>query len=223
MLAPKAIVFDLDGVLLDSERIWRVAFDRYATSLGRTDGSELFDLALGRRRVDCLPDLAAAVARPPEEVERGLNRAMRSLIVDGRLREMPAAKETVRELARGWTLGLASSSVRGFVDEALALISIEDCFRYTLSGDEVERGKPHPEMYLRMADLLGVRAGDCVAIEDSPAGVTAAVAAGMTCIGVHVEPGVAVEAHHLVPDLRAARRLLSTVGTADEAISPARD
>lgn len=212
MLRPSAIVFDLDGVLLDSERVWRVAFDRYAEALGRADGSELFDLALGRRRVDCLPDIAATVGRPPEEVEAGLNGAMRSLIADGQLREMPYAAETVRELARRWTLGLASSSVRGFVDDALALIRIEDCFRRTLSGDEVTRGKPDPEMYLRIAEQLGVRPGDCVAIEDSPAGIGAAVAAGMTCVGVHVEPGVAVEAHHLVPDLRAARRLFAPAG-----------
>jgi HAD superfamily hydrolase (TIGR01509 family) len=214
MLAPTAIVFDLDGVLLDSERVWRVAFARYAAELGRNDGSELFDLALGRRRVDCLPDIAAVVERPPEEVERGLNGAMRSLIADGRLREMPYARETVRELARGRPLGLASSSVRAFVDEALALIGIEDCFRRTLSGDEVDHGKPHPEMYLRIAELLGVPADDCVAIEDSPAGIAAAVAAGMRCVGVHVEPGVAVEAHHLVPDLRAARELFAPAGDA---------
>jgi HAD superfamily hydrolase (TIGR01509 family) len=205
--SPRAIVFDLDGVLLDSERVWRVAFDQYAASLERADGSELFDLALGRRRVDCLPDIAAAVGRPAAEVEEGLNGAMRSLIAAGRLEEMPYARETVRELARGWPLGLASSSVRSFVDEALALIAIEDCFRRVLSGDEVGRGKPDPEMYLRIADLLDVPASDCVAIEDSPAGIDAAVAAGMTCIGVHVEPGAAVAAHHLVPDLRAARAL----------------
>lgn len=208
-LRPTAIIFDLDGVLLDSERLWMVAFANYAAAIGRQDSSNLFDMALGRRRVDCLPDIAAAVDRPPEEVECGLSSAMEALVTGGHLKEMPFAQGTVRRLARDWTLGLASSSVRQFVDDALDLIEIRECFEHTLSGDEVLEGKPHPEMYLAIAELLDVPPSDCVAIEDSAAGVAAAAAAGMTCVGVHFRNRAEAQPDYLVPDLRGAEALFA--------------
>jgi HAD superfamily hydrolase (TIGR01509 family) len=97
---------------------------------------------------------------------------------------LPGAAAAVRSLAARWPLALASSSNRELIDLVLELADFGDAFRVTVSSEEVERGKPAPDVYLAAAHGLGVPAADCVAIEDSSNGLRAAVAAGMTVIAV---------------------------------------
>src|SRR6185503_6155960 len=97
---------------------------------------------------------------------------------------LPGASEAVRALAEHWPLALASSSNRELIDLALELAGFGDAFRVTVSSEEVERGKPAPDVYLAAARGLGVEPTQCVAIEDSSNGLRAAAAAGMTVIAV---------------------------------------
>jgi HAD superfamily hydrolase (TIGR01509 family) len=97
---------------------------------------------------------------------------------------LPGASEAVRALAARWPLGLASSANREVIDLVLELAGFGDAFRVTVSSEEVERGKPAPDVYLAAARGLGVEPAGCVAIEDSSSGLRAADAAGMTVIAV---------------------------------------
>ena len=97
---------------------------------------------------------------------------------------LPGAREAVRSLAGRWALGLASSSNREIIDRVLELAGFAGSFRVTVSSEEVQRGKPAPDVYLEAARRLGVTAACCVAIEDSSNGLRAAAAAGMVVIAV---------------------------------------
>jgi HAD superfamily hydrolase (TIGR01509 family) len=97
---------------------------------------------------------------------------------------LPGAVEAVRRLAARWPLGLASSSNRPVIDAVLASAGLTEYFSATVSGDEVARGKPSPDVYLAAAEKLGVAAGRAAAVEDSSNGLRAGAAAGMLVIAV---------------------------------------
>jgi HAD superfamily hydrolase (TIGR01509 family) len=122
---------------------------------------------------------------------------------------LPGAAETVHALSGRWPLGLASSSNREIIDLVLDLAGLADSFVATVSSEEVDRGKPAPDVYLETARCVGVQADRCVAIEDSSNGLRAAVAAGMAVIAVpnpHYPPdedalGLAAASVHSLRDL----------------------
>ena len=101
-----------------------------------------------------------------------------------RLPLLPGAVEVVRSLASAWPLAVASSANRSLIDLVLELAGLEDAFRATVSSEEVDRGKPAPDVYLEAAARLGVDAEACAAIEDSSNGIRSADAAGMAVIAV---------------------------------------
>ncbi|HVO55076.1 MAG TPA: HAD family phosphatase [Solirubrobacterales bacterium] len=207
-----AVVFDLDGVLVDSEAINRLAFEDYLAGLGLTASDELFAITLGRRPADFGLELAAALGRPLGEVEIGLAAATAARMRSTPLRAMPFAAEAVRALAgAGLPLGLASCSGSGFIGLALAELGVERDFTAIASGEDVERGKPDPEIYRLAAGRLGVLPCTCIAIEDSAPGIAAAQAAGMTCIGVANDLAGAGDlrgADAVAGDLRVAAELV---------------
>jgi len=123
------------------------------------------------------------VPLPPEEI----NRQVVDRVADGyreRVPLLPGAVEAVRSLAEEWPLGLASSSNRPLIDLVLERAGIADSFQVTVSSEEVERGKPAPDVYLEAARRLGVDPDSCAAIEDSTNGIKSAHAAGMAVIAV---------------------------------------
>jgi HAD superfamily hydrolase (TIGR01509 family) len=97
---------------------------------------------------------------------------------------LPGAEGAVRRLASQWPLGLASSSNRPVIDAALAASGLAGCFAATVSSEEVARGKPAPDVYLAVAEALGVTPATCAAIEDSANGIRAAASAGMAVVAV---------------------------------------
>jgi HAD superfamily hydrolase (TIGR01509 family) len=116
-----------------------------------------------------------------------INREVVRRMLDGYRRELPllpGARESVAALSARWPLGLASSSNREVIDLALELAGFLDSFRAAVSSEEVERGKPAPDVYLKVADELGADPSRCVAIEDSSNGLRSAAAAAMTVIAV---------------------------------------
>ena len=181
----EAVVFDLDGVLVDSEQVWDAARrDVVARHGGTWKASATRDM-LGmsspewsRYVVDEL-----RVELRPEEVNRAVVDAM---LVQYReaLPLLPGAREAVRRLADEFALGLASSSNREVIDLVLDEMGVAGCFAASVSSEEVGRGKPAPDVYLEAARRLGVPPDGCTAVEDSENGLRSAHAAGMRVIAI---------------------------------------
>jgi HAD superfamily hydrolase (TIGR01509 family) len=182
---PDAVIFDLDGVLLDSEQRWNEAKESLVRSAGGTWRDEAPVVMMGMSSPEW-----SAYLRDDLGADLGLdeiNAAVVRRMEDGYRRGLPllpGAEEAVRALAARWPLGVASSSNREIIDLFLELAPFSDCFRVAVSSEEVERGKPAPDVYQEAAARLRVGAGRCVAIEDSSNGLRAAVAAGMPVIAV---------------------------------------
>jgi HAD superfamily hydrolase (TIGR01509 family) len=182
---PDAVIFDLDGVLLDSEQRWNEAKEALVRESGGRWREEAPTVMMGMSSPEwsayLRDDLGVKmdVDAISSEVVRRMEDGYRS-----ELPLLPGAEEVVRALAARWSLGLASSSNREIIDLFLELASFGDAFRVAVSSEEVARGKPAPDVYLEAASQLGVDAQRCVAIEDSSNGLRAAAAAGMPVIAV---------------------------------------
>jgi HAD superfamily hydrolase (TIGR01509 family) len=181
----EAVVFDLDGVLLDSEAVWATAREQLVRERGgawRPDAARammgMSSLEWSRYMHDEL-----GVEMPPAEISRAVVGRLERLYRE-RLPLIPGAREAVTSLAGRWPLGLASSANRPIIELVLDLAGMRDSFGATVSSEEVERGKPAPDVYLEAAGRLGVEAEKCAAVEDSSNGLRSGAAAGMTVIAV---------------------------------------
>ena len=180
-----AVVFDLDGVLIDSERAWDAVRRAVTAARGGAWTSAATRALQGMSTPEWSRYLVEqlAAAGPPEELAAQVVEEM----VEGYRADLPllpGAVEAVRGLAARWPLGLASSSPPGVISSVLATAGLDGLFRAVVSSDEVARGKPAPDVYQAAARLLGVPAAACVAVEDSANGLRSAAAAGMTVIAV---------------------------------------
>lgn len=182
---PAAIVFDLDGVLIDSEQRWNGAKEALVREAGGRWREEAPTVMMGMSSPEWAAYLRDDLAVPLEvdEISREVVRRMEEGYRQA-LPLLPGASEAVRALAARWPLGLASSANRELIDLVLELAGFGDAFHVTVSSEEVERGKPAPDVYLAAARGLGVEAAGCVAVEDSSNGLRSAAAAGMTVIAV---------------------------------------
>jgi HAD superfamily hydrolase (TIGR01509 family) len=181
----EAVIFDLDGVLLDSEQVWDEAREQLAKERGgrwhenaQRDMMGMSSLEWSRYMHDVI-----GLPEPPEEISREVVERMAKLYRE-HLPVIPGAREAVERLAAGWPLGLASSSNRELIDLALELLGVKHLFKATVSSEEVARGKPAPDVYLEAARRLGVDPTHAAAIEDSENGIRAAKAAGMRVIAI---------------------------------------
>ena len=184
-LVIEAVVFDLDGVLLDSEEVW----DSVRESLVRERGGRWHERAqrdmMGMSSLEWSRHMHDALGLPeaPEEINREVAARLAA-----RYREhlplVPGATESVRRLGARWPLGLASSSNRVLIDLVLELAGVAPLFTATVSSEEVGRGKPAPDVYLEVARQLGVEPARAAAVEDSHNGILAARAAEMRVIAV---------------------------------------
>lgn len=211
---PLAVVFDNDGLLLDTESVWTRAeqdlFARRGTEFTPADKREL----VGSSAAVAGGILERRLGEPgrAEELIEELNALVVAELEHG-VEAMLGARELLERLRRrGTPIGLVSNSPLVFVVRSLQLVGFEDIFDVVLSAHEVAAPKPAPDPYLEACRRLAVEPGpDVVALEDSPTGVAAARAAGLTVIGVPSIEGVALdEAHHLAESLRddvVARRL----------------
>ncbi|MFE5287360.1 HAD family hydrolase [Nocardia sp. NPDC056611] len=181
-----AIVFDMDGVLIDTEPIWEEVRREYIDEMRGRWLPDTQDRFMGMSTAEWSRYLSEDLLdgrRTPDEVAEDVIARMAARYAD-HLPLMPDAVATVRRLAASYTLGLASSSPRRLIDVVLDHMGVTDLFAATVSTEEVERGKPAPDGYLEAAARLGLDPGVCVAIEDSSNGLRAAHAAGMTVIAV---------------------------------------
>ena len=180
-----AVVFDLDGLLLDSEQVW----DEVREQLTRERGGRWHEGAtrdmMGMSSVEWSRYMHERLGLPEPAAEINAEVVRRMLERYGeRLPLLPGAVEAVRRLAARWPLGLASSSNRELIELALEAAGIAELFRETVSSEEVERGKPAPDVYVEAAKRLGIAPERGVAVEDSHNGILSARAAGMRVIAV---------------------------------------
>jgi HAD superfamily hydrolase (TIGR01509 family) len=184
-MAPAAVVFDLDGVLIESERVWDTARRELVSDRGGTWHDHATTDMMGMSSKEWSQYLHDRLGVPMEPAE--INDAVVQRVAAAfkeHLPLLPHAVETVRELAARWPLGVASSSNRPIIELVLERSGLRACFDAIVSSEEVERGKPAPDVYIAAARQLGVGPDDCVAVEDSTNGIKAAVAAGMRTIAV---------------------------------------
>jgi HAD superfamily hydrolase (TIGR01509 family) len=189
----EAVVFDLDGLLIDTEQVW----DEVREELVRERGGRWHDRAqadmMGMSSTEWSRYLheELGLEEPPEE----LNRLVVERMQDRYRKELPlvdGAADAVRRMGARWPLGLASSSNRPLIDLVLHEMGVADLFRATVSSEEVGRGKPAPDVYLEAARRLGVAPERAAAVEDSESGIRSAKAAGMRVVAIpnrHFPPG----------------------------------
>jgi HAD superfamily hydrolase (TIGR01509 family) len=180
-----AVVFDLDGVLVDSERVWDEVRRQVVADLGGRWTAEATGAMQGMSTAEwaryLVGELGAAGA--PDAVAGQVVERM----VDWYRRELPllpGAVEAVRAVSERWPIGVASSSPPDLIRTVLDTAGIAGRFSAVVSSEQVGRGKPAPDVYLAAAAELGVPPGRCVAVEDSANGLRAASAAGMTVVAV---------------------------------------
>jgi HAD superfamily hydrolase (TIGR01509 family) len=183
--AIEAIVFDMDGVIVESEHLW----DDVRRGLAGDHDRPWPDDATRAMQGMSTPEWArylsdeVGIALPPQQLADEVLKRMADMY-SADLPLIPGAVQTVRLLAQHWPLALASSSSRSLIDVVLDTAGIADSFVITVSTEEVDAGKPSPVVYQRVTQLLGVNPERTVAIEDSSNGLRSAKAAGMLLIGV---------------------------------------
>jgi HAD superfamily hydrolase (TIGR01509 family) len=185
-----AVIFDLDGTLVDSEPLSKLAWRRVLALHGYFASDADITAAQGLRFAESYATFARASPLPPlDAVWRDYSRLLYTSYDDG-LVSFGDAVTTARQLrAEGVALALATSSQRERLERTLAAADLAGLFAVTVAGDEVAHGKPAPDGYLAAARLLGVDPADCVAVEDSQAGIDAARAAGIPVLAVS-RPGL---------------------------------
>lgn len=181
----RAVVFDCDGVLVDSEpladEVWKLVLAGFGFETTVDDAADI----LGTSEATTYEYYAARVELPPFDEFMAQIDAIRIPVYVDRLVAFDDAVATVQTLAaQGTTMAVASSSRRHALQEKLALTGLDRYFEVIVGGDEVEHGKPAPDVYVEAARRLGIPPTDCVAIEDADLGAKSAAAAGMRAIMV---------------------------------------
>jgi len=181
----QAVIFDLDGVLIDSEGRWDEIRRRLAQEAGRPWPAEATRAMQGMSTSEWSGYLVSRVGLPgtAERVAEQVIAAMAELYARD-VPLIPGAVEAVQRLAARWPLGLASSSPRTLIDAVLAASGLDGQFQVTVSTEEVAAGKPSPVVYSRVVGLLGVDPAQTVAVEDSSNGLRSASGAGLVVVAV---------------------------------------
>jgi len=180
-----AVVFDMDGVLLQSEEVWDEVREEYVRERGGRYDAEIQRAMMGMSSPEWSRYLHdhAGVPDEPEEINAEVVRRMLARY-RVRLPLIPGAVEAVERLAAHYPLGLASSSNRELIDTALDVSGLAPFFSATVSSEEVAHGKPAPDVYLEAARRLGVDPSRCCAVEDSHGGIRSAKTAGMRVVAI---------------------------------------
>jgi len=188
-----AFVFDLDGVLLDSEQVWDEARERLANERGGRWHPEAQRDMMGMSSPEWSRYMHETIGlpEPPEEINREVVERLAAIYRD-HLPVIAGAREAVERMAARWPLGVASSSNRELIELVLELLGVTHLFATTVSSEEVAHGKPAPDVYLEAARRLRVNPANVAAVEDSHNGILAARAARMCVLAIpnaHFPPG----------------------------------
>jgi HAD superfamily hydrolase (TIGR01509 family) len=179
------VIFDLDGVLIDSEEVWAEVRERFVREHDGSWRDQAQREMMGMSSTEWSRYMAEelGVPLPAEEIS---DRVVKSVgeVYRSKLPLIPGAGEAVRRLGAGWRLGLASSANRPLIDLVLERARLAPLFEITISSEEVARGKPAPDVYLEATARLGVEPSQAAAIEDSTSGLLAARRAGLAVIAI---------------------------------------
>ena len=180
-----AVVFDMDGVLIESEEIWDSVREAYVRERGGRYDEEIQRAMMGMSSHEWsryLHEVAGVADKPGAINDAVVERMLAAYRVQ--LPLIDGAVAAVQRLAARFPLAVASSSNRPLIDTVLEVAGLKQYFRATVSSEEVARGKPAPDVYLEAARRLGVPAGRCAAVEDSHSGIRSAKAAGMRVVAI---------------------------------------
>jgi HAD superfamily hydrolase (TIGR01509 family) len=181
----EAVVFDLDGVIVQSEELWDAARRELAERHDVEWPGDATDAMMGMSSKEWLRYMhdEVGVPDPPDEINREVLEWVEKRYRDD-LPWIDGAREAVRRVGKDYPLGLATSSNREIIDIVVEVGGFEDLFAVTVSSEEVERGKPAPDVYLEATSRMGVDPHRTAAVEDSTNGLLAARAAGMRVIAI---------------------------------------
>jgi HAD superfamily hydrolase (TIGR01509 family) len=225
-----AVIFDMDGLMFDTERISREAWDRAMADCGYAIPDAVYLTVLGRtmQTTKSIFKRALGPQLPIEAIYQSKERYLAEIMDRRGLPFKPGLLELLAQLEI-WRIpkAVASSTARGKVLRRLALAGVDRRFAAIVCGDDVPKGKPSPDLFVAAARLLGARAEECVVLEDADAGIRAASTAGMIPVMVpDLQPPTAQSrrlAYRIVPSLREARDVLAELRGADgrpAAVSP---
>lgn len=211
-MSVKGVVFDLDGIIIDSEHLWEIAWRAYSESHGVPWSLDDTLAVQGMSTPEWARYLAAHIGRP-EDAELARDACIVELIARIRGGEavlLDGARELLENASSRVPIALASSSPRRGIDAVLDHYGIADFFTATVSSEEVPRGKPSPDVYLAATERLGVDPAASIAVEDSSNGIRAAHAAGLFVVGIPnptypPQPDAAALAGYLAADHFDAR------------------
>lgn len=182
----RAVIFDMDGLLLDTEVVWQEAEERLFAAHGQVFTREDKLAVIGTDFAWTARYFAERLGKPPDAGPALVEEMVMSMygLLQQEVAGRPGALELVARLRGRVPLALASNSPRKLVDAALESARLTEAFDVIVTSDDVARSKPAPDLYLLACELLGVAPADVLALEDSSAGVASAKAAGLTCIAV---------------------------------------
>jgi HAD superfamily hydrolase (TIGR01509 family) len=180
-----AVVFDLDGVIVDSEHVWDEVREELARERGGRwhPGAQRDMMGMSSTEWSRYMHDTIGLGEPPEEISAEVVRRLEDVYRE-RLPALPGAREAVERLAARWPLALASSSNRELIDLSLELLGVAQLFLATVSSEEVARGKPAADVYLEAARRLGIEPSRATAVEDSHNGIRSAKAARMRVLAI---------------------------------------
>ena len=180
-----AVLFDLDGVLVDSEPVWEQVRRQVVAEHGGHWAADAQQRLMGMSTGEWARYLGQdlGVGLPPQAIAAMVIDRMKARYAE-HVPFLPGAVGAVRQLAARWPLGLASSSPPVLIDAVLDGGGLRDCFAVTMSTEQVAHGKPAPDVYLEAARRLGVAPERCTAVEDSNAGIRSASSAGMRVVAI---------------------------------------
>jgi sugar-phosphatase len=217
MAYPKGAIFDMDGVLIDSEPLWHIAeveiFGTIGVPLDRAQTRSTKGMPIDDVTTYWFERYPWEGPSPAVVADLVVDRVTE--LIFERAKPIPGAQELVRRLAERVPVSLASSSPKRLIDAVLASLDLTEIFTMRCSAEDEEYGKPHPAVFLSAAKRMGVSPERCVVIEDAPAGVVAAKAARMACIAI---PEASERTH---PQILIADRIVTSLEqiSAEEALS----
>jgi len=181
----EAVVFDLDGVIVDSEQVWDDVRERFVAESGGTYTEAATRAMMGMSSPEWSRYLVEELGVPMTADEANAEVVRRMLERYGEAPPLiPGAVDAVRRVGARWPLAIASSANRELIDVVVAAAGLGELIRVSVSSEEVERGKPAPDVYLEAARRLDVDPTRCAAVEDSHNGLRSARAAGMRVVAV---------------------------------------
>src|SRR5271169_1385643 len=187
MSAARAVLWDMDGTLIDSEQLHWISWRDTLANEGITITREQFLASFGQRNDSIIPRWLGAAATPEriERISKAKEELYRQMVRRDGMSAEPGVIAWLHRLRNeGWLQAIASAAPRANIDAVLETLSATHIFQGIVSAEDVHRGKPDPEVYLTAASRVGVPPDRCIVVEDAVAGVQGARSAGMKSIGV---------------------------------------